>query len=61
MSCHTFTYTECLEVGVSTAQANGTQGLIPLTVIKISTRITTRDAEHSVEGRKEKNHQPHLK
>ena len=52
MSCQSFTYTERLEVQVSIAQANGTQGLIPLTVIKVSTRIITGDAEHRVEGRK---------
>jgi len=34
------------------AQANGTQGLISLTVIKLSTRITTGDTEHRVGGRK---------
>lgn len=53
MSYQRFTYTERLEVGVSTAQADGTQGLIPLTVIKVSIRIITGDAEGMwKEGRK---------
>lgn len=34
------------------AQANGTQSLIPLTVVKTSTRIITGHAERRVEGRK---------
>lgn len=53
MSYQRFTYAERLEVGVSTAQADGTQGLIPLTVIKVSIRIITGDAEGMwKEGRK---------
>lgn len=52
MSCQKSTCTEHREVGVSMAQANGTQGLIPLTVIKISTRIITGDVEQRVEKRK---------
>lgn len=36
MSSQRFSYTECLEVRVSAAQANGTQGLMPLIVTKES-------------------------
>lgn len=51
MSCQRSTHIEHFEVQASVAQANRTQGLIPLSVIKINTRTITEDVERRVEGR----------
>lgn len=51
MICQRFTHIARFEVQVSVAQANGTQGLIPPSVIKISTMTITGDVECRLEGR----------
>lgn len=51
MICQRFTHVECFEVQISIAQANGTQGLIPPSVIKINTMTITGELKRRVEGR----------